>query len=192
MTPTDKALLTWCKPSNPLCNDPQPFIDGLASETGELFALYKNERRKDGFSWFDCKHCKRIKIEHTNFGTCWDIEDEFRLLSTKYTPKILDKLGDVWYYLRIAYWFYGLKFEDKELKSLKDLQDVKIALRDMSKYSIDIDEELNKDWDMTDYIKVILPNIYSNFLQVLKYVNCSLEELTEMNYQKLNKGDNHE
>lgn len=159
MTPIEKALLTWYKPSNPLYKDPEPFTDGLIAETGELYALYKNERWKDGFSWFDCKHCKQGKDFHFNKLRC---DGKLTFFNPKiYTPKVLDELGDVWYYLRVAYWFYDMEFEEDKEDFYSNTRNSIIS---MMISSIALDTILKQ--------KISLKRIYTHFRKVLKFVDC--------------------
>ena len=91
------ALKTWYDKDHPLHFEPLHPVLGLAGEAGELLDLYKKELYKEGVSWWDCAKCKMAKGYHFE-------RDRIKFCSidgATYTPKVLDELGDLWYYLRI-------------------------------------------------------------------------------------------
>lgn len=184
-----KALKTWYEKDHPLHLDPLHPVIALAGEVGELLDLYKKEQFKDGVSWWDCAKCKKSIDYHYGGSPKYCSAD-----GTKYTPKILDELGDLWYYIRI------LAYQsDADLSMWTNYHQVK----DPSS-SLPWLVRLNKKcagllWQLTDGHSNQLNEIDTNklriafehFQRLLTQLDYTLDELTELNWQKLRDGDNN-
>ncbi len=180
MTPTKLALKTWYKPDNPLYENPLHPTIKLAGEIGELMDLYGKHKYKPGFDWMNCKWCGNIALPHQNSEhDCWE-----------YVPIVLDELGDIWYYLRIMAWIYNVEFEVKFIlepdekqmfNSIKEIYHfANIILGNLTSFAGEL------------VIQKALINIFRHLIQILADLDCSLNELTELNYLKLNSDDtNH-
>ncbi len=109
LTPTELSLLTWYQPDNDKYKDSFHPTLKLAGEIGELLDLYAKHLFKPGFDWMDCKWCKESQNWHKKISN-WCSMGKLRVginlphSTITYTPKVLDELGDVWYYLRILAW----------------------------------------------------------------------------------------
>jgi NTP pyrophosphatase (non-canonical NTP hydrolase) len=173
---TEQALKTWYEPSHPLHHGPLHPALGLAGEAGELLDLYKKERFKDGFSWWDCIHCKRTKEVHKTFPNCLN-----------YTPKILDELGDLWYYLRVLSYILKkeLNFTSEHYYGTLEIEQVLTSLNLVTaQFAYDL--TINKFAD-TGRLNIA----YTCLDKLLVQFDYTLDQLTELNWQKLKDGDNH-
>lgn len=183
MTPIEKCLKTWYPPDHSLHNDPLHPAIGLAGEAGELLNLYKKEKFKDGFSWWDCVHCGRQEKEHFVGGN----RCEYFTRSKKYTPKILDELGDAWYYIRIlAYqqgvdlsqWVHWMIISENEF----------LILSSLNFHCAD----LLKLYDNNQIINMgLLRTVFGWLQNILSLLDTTLDQLTELNWSKLKDGDNN-
>lgn len=171
MTPTEKALITWYKPGNPLYRNPEPAALGLAGEVGELVDLYKKHKYKPGFSWMSCKYCAHPP--HIDTGD---------LRRSNCIPFVIDELGDIWYYLRILAWMNNVDFSEPALvpEEARALQWIKRLywIANLLLYpSVSTRDDLDR--------------FYYYFLALLNSLGCTIEELTELNYKKLSSSGNH-
>lgn len=182
MTPTEKALKTWPPPSNPLYKAPRHPTIKLAGEIGELMDLYGKDEYKPNFDWMRCKWCKRPDYKHSdnsNTGYCFRYSEN----TNKYTSTVLDELGDIWYYLRILAWIYDVKLDSQSILPDNDLTYPSIT--SMYRHAAII-------LGSSDKIKVMYLNkIFKSLNQLLANLDCTLEELTELNYVKLNSNDDN-
>lgn len=172
------SLKTWYPKDHPLHLDPLHPAIGLAGEAGESLDLYKKERFKDRVSWWDCVHCNGSKKVHSSnlaIQTCF--------ASCEYTPKILDELGDLWYYLRILTYQQNIEFGILKV----DIQDdILVCLTQLNYHSSSILVQLTRDHIIPHYHL----NLACKWLQmILRLLDCTLDQLTELNYEKLKDGD---
>lgn len=169
----NKALKTWYPKDHPLHFNPLHPALGLAGECGELLDLYKKERFKNGVSWWDCVHCG--KLGDSPLSDCID-----------YTPKILDELGDLWYYLRILVYQLDLPIATPLLQA--DKPDTIIILTFLNSNAAEVLEQLLP----SDKIDIpLLSNVNYWFFMLLRELNFTLDQVTESNWQKLSaKGNN--
>lgn len=172
LSPIDLALLSWYKLDNPLYRDPEHPTFKLAGEIGELLDLYGKHKYKPGVDWMDCKYCGYGNIDdyHTQ-----DIDRVCLTSNETYTPLVLDELGDIWYYLRILAW----------------IEDITLSLSDVwyGHKHIDCIKEMYQYAGYlfyTDNNKHNLQMIYYYLNILLTNLDCTIEQLTELNYQKLN------
>lgn len=176
-----KVLETWYDQDHPLHLDPLHPAIGLAGEAGELLDLYKKERFKDGVSWWDCANCGGEKDEH--YG--WQNN---KLLS-EYTPKILDELGDWWYYFRILAYQKKVDLSEWILEGKRSVPD------DKSMILFSLNYQCARLLMICDNSGVIHPDIlkiaFRWFQDILFILDCTLDQLTELNYDKLKDGDHH-
>ena len=188
LNPTELALLTWYEPDNPLYHNPEHPTIKLAGEIGELLDLYGKHKFKPGFNWFVCK-CGHVHTEDCNeIIYDWESDDGYERITVrceceKYIPLVLDELGDIWYYLRILAWMNDVELSELNLE--------------------DADETSEKEAIETMYIsasailaigriKLPLQSIYSYLILLLDRLDTTIEELTLLNYYKLNSDDtNH-
>lgn len=181
-----KALTTWYQPDDPRYLDPRHPLIKLAGEAGELTDLYGKEEYKPNFSWWDCKKCKKGKELH---HTILAIHDGCQ----NYTPLVLDELGDYFYYLRILTWqkqvtFTSIckEFEEGANKWYYSQGDLLYSLSCLNWAS----SELLIDWVRKDVNKIVtlggLKDCTFYLLAILSKLDCTLDRLTELNYQKLN------
>ncbi len=169
MTPTEKALKTWYQPENPLYNNPEQPTIKLAGEIGELLDLYGKHTYKPRFDWMQCKTCKNLDITHFGHNN---------------VPTVLDELGDIWYYLRILAWMWDIDIQTEP----EDEKDNFELIKEM--YSL-ANIILQNDWTMWKK-SYIIEQLFFNFVDLLSNCGYTLDELTELNYIKLNSGDtNH-
>lgn len=179
MTPIEKALKTWYPTDHPLHNDPLHPAIGLAGEAGELLNLHKKERFKEGFSWWDCVHCGYEENNHTSSTKCLD-------LLHVYTPKILDELGDFWYYLRIL--AYQQKVDLSDYADNVASREMIDCLINLSSVSANILRGVQYKWKERQHD---LGFAYVVLLIILDSLDCTLDQLTELNWQKLKDGNNN-
>lgn len=174
-----KALETWYKPNSPLHLDPRHPCIKLAGEAGELLDLYGKHEYKPGFNWWDCK-CGHPKDSHWGFDV---------LLCTcgcsGYTPLVLDELGDYSYYLRILCYQQKYSFE--------------LMCESFGRWGENMEMDLLLSWLSEESSKVLSrfiewkfePSLTSLkfitwiFLAILSKLDCPLEQLLDLNYQKL-------
>ncbi len=186
MTPIEKALKTWYPPDHFLHNDPLHPAIGLAGEAGELLDLYKKERFKEGFSWWDCVHCNRSQPDHHTHSVqgllCHGVYPP-----VIYTSKILDEFGDLWYYLRIL--AYQSKWKIPESWETGNVPEMFLSISDTL---IKINFRCGKL--LKDYENVgdeELTKVFILFLDLVLLLDTTLNQLTELNWKKLKDGDNH-
>lgn len=172
LSPTELAKLTWYSPDSDKYRDLLHPTLKLAGEIGELLDLYAKHRFKPYFDWMECKNCKRKYDE-------WHVREY--CICNVYTPKVLDELGDIWYYLRILAWIYDVDLRDDWYSSAEnELTSKDFGLRLIPEMYIQVSKFMqNKD---RSYIK----DIYYNFLILLTKLDCTLDQLTKLNYHKLN------
>lgn len=177
LTPTEKALITWYQPDHDLYKNPEHPILGLAGEIGEILDLYKKHIYKSGFDWMNCKWCNEHGNEHTKkYNWCfgrWVRQDE-----KKYTPKIIDELSDLWYYLRIVAWIYDVELYIQYSHYLDTLPIIKTLYAQSSLV-------LNEEYSVIP-IEDYLQEIYEHLLLLLEKLGYTIDQLTELNYLKLN------
>lgn len=180
-----KALTTWYQPSDPRYLDPRHPLIKLAGEAGEILDLFGKEEYKPGFDWWDCKYCGNDAQKH-EWRAAWDKNG---IECRNYTPLVLDELGDYWYYLRILTWQQGISIENwvKELEILNYNNPNLTILYCLSTMAKDSSEALYNfvEFD-TVSINGLIWNSFVYFLRLLKILDCTLDRLTELNYQKLN------
>lgn len=178
LTPTELALLTWYKPDNPLYRNPEHPIIKLAGEIGELLDLYGKHKYKPGFDWIVCKVCKCSKEQH--------FEEKSPYACKNYTPLVLDELGDIWYYLRILAWIYDLGLLPSSLNATTGY-----TIKMMYHHA---DNILNGGYHENRNFEVMyrIQSIYDCLLELLEHLDTTIEELTLLNYYKLNSDEtNH-
>lgn len=179
MNDIEKALLTWYPKDDPLHNDPLHPAIKLAGEAGELLDLYGKERFKPGFDWWLCKHCKQPEDNHTFTkisGPLWCDDGNMAMV---FTPLVLDEIGDIWYYIRILAYQANIKLDrsDSRDHSLPKC----LAYLNCSAASVYLGViEENK------IFPEMLLYTYYNLLILLQKLDISLEQVTELNYRKLN------
>lgn len=171
-----KALETWYNEGHPLRNDPRHPLIKLAGESGEILDLFGKHEYKPGFDWMDCK-CGKPK--DSIFHTDSSIE-----IYHEYVPRILDELGDYWYYLRILAWQQNLILKPGEFWDLDMLN----LLASLASYSTQLLEGyLSALGIPQNYILIC----YDILLGILFKLNCSIDGLTDLNYKKLNSYPTH-
>ena len=154
------SLRTWYKSDDPLYSDPLHPAIGLAGELGELYNLHKKKMFKPGF---------------------------------KYTRKMeLDEWGDYWYYLRILCWqkdflpwvhnFLLIRLLRKEIKD-----DIISILHNLSGHSHSILWHIIEG-EKSDSIRLDITKSYHIMEIRLDQLGCSVDQLTELNWQKLKPG----
>ena len=101
-----------------------------------------------------------------------------------YTPKILDELGDLWFYLRILAYQQEVDLSDNAYIPIpiKGIEDMSTSLFSLNYLCA----ELLVYQDFTN-----LQSIFEWFLSVVFLLDCTLDQLTELNWAKLKDGDNH-
>lgn len=191
-----KALKTWYPKDHSLHNDLLHPAIGLAGEAGELLDLYKKERFKEGVSWWDCVYCghsrnshkyRESEFHHCNKPVKSPESDLFYDCHCKvHAPKILDELGDLWYYIRIL--AYQQKVDLSELALKKNRDDVLRTLFSMDKFCIKL---LEICIEVEKINLSILTAIFFYLQDLLFSFDCTLDQLTELNWQKLKDGDNN-
>lgn len=181
------ALVTWYPKDHPLHLDPLHPAIGLAGECGELLDLYKKERFKTGYSWWDCVHCSQPEMEHSKnnsyCGSWWRKNDN----QTIYTPKILDELGDAWYYLRILAYQQDYTF--------KTYSDERGVLPDRFMMLANLNyrcARLLTIYEDSETINTqVLQIVFDWYQDILFLLGFTLDQVTESNYAKLQRNDNH-
>jgi hypothetical protein len=178
-----KALESWYKEDNPLRLELRHPLIKLVGEAGELLDLYGKQEYKSGFSWRDCKECGQSSD---------DIFHGEEKNSHVYIPKVLDELGDWWYYIRIITWQKGI--------SIKDWVDEENCVTRYNFAALETIAQLNKmnrfcSKVLDRYVatgkitKFQLKNLhfaFSYFYDLLIKLDYSIDQLTELNYKKLN------
>lgn len=165
----EKSLKTWYAKDHPLHLDPMHPAIKLAGEAGEILDLYGKNEYKPGFDWWKCV-CGYSKFDHIwNLSTC-----------ENYTPLILDELGDYWYYLRILSYIYSIEFQERISENKSSMA---ILLADMNSISA----SLYKDAAHGNKFRAHRLNwCYVYLTGILRLLNTTIDELTELNYIKLN------
>lgn len=178
LSPTELALLTWYKPDNSLYRNPEHPTIKLAGEIGELLDLYGKHKYKPGFDWMQCKHWKDSLENHFEGGEC-DFEKCF-IMNSHYTPLVLDELGDIYYYLRILAWIYDLGLLPSSLNATTGYS-IKIMYHHADNILNGGNHE-NRNFEVMYRIQ----SIYDCLLELLKHLDTTIEDLTLLNYYKLN------
>jgi hypothetical protein len=164
-----KALETWHNPDNPLYHGFRHPTLKLAGEIGELLDLYAKHKFKPRFDWMQCKYCGNFGLAHQDpESDCWE-----------YVPLVLDELGDIWYYLRILAWINDsdITYDYSHCDSTQSL------IIDMySQANAVLQGIFGKDRFNVDRLKII----YGHSIKLLALLDTDIDELTELNYQKLN------
>ncbi len=173
LSPIDKALKTWYEPDNPLYCDPEHPTLKLAGKIGELLDLYAKHKYKPNFDWTDCKHCKRPGIEHNVEAQCNPAYSP----DTIYTEMVLDELGDIWYYLRILAWMNDVSFSHNRIANSKHPS--LYYIKAMYSYANNALQS-GFGWEP------ILVGTHFHLTGILFNLDYTLDQLTELNYQKLN------
>jgi len=126
----------------------------------------------------DCKHCDGTrKVHYSNL----EIHTGYR--GCHYTPKVLDELGNIWYYLRILAWQNEITFEDFIAYTQNELS----IIETMYEWANIILQRYTEDETIE-----ALQEIYEHLLLLLEKSGCTIDQLTELNYQKLNSEEtNH-
>ncbi len=170
LSSTELALLTWYQPDNPKYRDPLHPTLKLAGETGELLDLYAKHLFKPDFDWKTCKACKGRDPSHYNHNPVSFAEDE---------------LGDIWYYLRILAWIEGTSLKSiKSIRVTNELENIIFINMNAARIAY----ATTKDED--NFFR--LDSVYTYLLRILDILNCTLEDLTELNYHKRNsESTNH-
>ncbi len=188
LSPTELALLTWYQPDNPKYRDPLHPTLKLAGEVGELLDLYAKHKYKPGFDWMQCKFC----IEDKDWHNRYDNQCNSRKLrvginlphsTITYIPKVLDELGDIWYYLRILAWIEGKSLKSiKSIRATNELENITFMNANAARIAYWNDED--------NFFR--LDTVYTYLLRILNILDCTLDQLTELNYLKLNsESTNH-
>jgi len=181
------ALLTWYPANHELYLDPRHPCIKLAGECGELLDLYAKDEYKPRFSWWDCI-CGIPRDNHFMIEGEFDDNDGCEhKCKCIYTPKVLDELGDISYYLRILAYQKGITFEalcgefnHTPIPLYYGRGDLLSTLSDLSLSSnILLVRHLGN-------ISGSLRDCTFYFLAILHKLDCSLEHLLELNYRKLN------
>lgn len=182
-----KSLLTWYSVDNPLHLDPRHPCIKLAGEAGEILDLYGKHEYKPGFDWWKCKYCGEDKKWHSELS--YNYCHPFMGQSTyQYTPLILDELGDWWYYLRIISYIAQVPIKRIEGQSYPYYDILQILVLMAQNSCVVLDDYLRtKKLDLSR-----LQVLYGCLTSLLGKLGCSIEQLTELNYKKLNSEEtNH-
>jgi len=177
-----KSLKTWYPKSHELHLDSRHPCIKLAGECGELLDLYAKDEYKPNFSWWECKHCGYGDASHAGvYKECYEFKGY-------YTPKVLDELGDISYYLRILTYQKGVTFDElcdgfrAEWFIHEDDNLVELLLELLSDSSRVLEHFLYDNEVMLSYLK----DSAFTFLAILHKLDCPLKHLLELNYRKLN------
>lgn len=175
------ALKTWYSKDNPLHFEPRHAVIKLAGEAGEILDLYGKHEYKPNFSWWNCKHCGYDKDNHGEALYCpiASFEPIF------YTPLILDELGDFWYYLRIISYQKSINIGDWASDWASNFYPAIDIL--LSRINFMCSKMLygyinNQESPYSEHIYYI----FDDFMMLLRELKCPLNDLTELNYKKLN------
>jgi len=182
-----KALTTWYAKDDPLHLDSRHPCIKLAGECGELLDLYAKDEYKPNFSWWNCKHCGYGDASHSGiYRECYEFKGY-------YTPKVLDELGDISYYLRILAYQKGMTFEEL-CEGFKQYQHYYIEndLLNLLSSLLGDSHQILSDYLDDGIIEIgHLKYCAYNFLAILHKLDCPLERLLELNYRKLNTESQH-
>lgn len=159
---TQKALATWYSPDDPLHLDPRYPLIKLAGEAGELLDLFGKNEYKPGFSWTHCV---------CGFRNC---------ICENRVPKVLDELGDWYYYYRIVSYIYGRPLRRKEDYYFWDIDRLLAVMTQNS--AVMLNDWLDRKWIDGSRLEVL----WGCFAALLDKLGCTLDHLAELNYQKLN------
>lgn len=193
----EKALLTWYPKDHPLHFVLRHPAIKLAGEAGEILDLYGKDQYKPGFDWWNCKHCEKPIWDHLN-NTCFSttflgsygivrrIIKMFSIRLRPYTPMILDELGDLWYYLRIL--AYQNKIELKYYSFYRTHSNtLEINLFNMYILAGEILNDM-----LANITSGQLCQMFVYLVDILQLLDSDIDQLTELNYIKLNSDDtNH-
>jgi hypothetical protein len=178
-----KALATWYDKDHPLHLDPLHPAIKLAGEAGELLDLYGKHKYKPGFDWWQCKYCGQGKDRHYDSDYCKSEPTK------KYNSFVLDELGDWWYYWRVLCYQDELSAWDTIAIHQPENQEILKVLREISRLSLYVLD----DYDEAGLINTDeLSNAFTWFADLLNILDIDLDNLTELNYAKLNSdASNH-
>jgi hypothetical protein len=166
----DKALLTWYAKDHPLHLELEHPAIKLAGEAGEILDLYGKHKYKPGFDWMTCKRCN-------GWGDC----------KKECVPKILDELGDLWYYLRILSYITEYNCEERVIEEIS-FDTLKIlSMMSLVANTFQADIIFHNQFDAR-----IICVVYTCLVDILHLLDYDLARLTELNYRKLNSEEtNH-
>jgi len=172
------TLKTWYPKDHKLHFDPRHPAIKLTGEAGEILDLYGKHEYKPDFDWWQCKTCRNISLTHQNPDhDCW-----------QYEPLITDELGDWWYYWRILCYqdeYSALDVIDIHQPYIRDILD---CLIELSHYSINVLSDYNSRIIIST---VELTNAFREFSNLIYTLDLSLDDITKLNYQKLNSDSTH-
>ena len=184
LSPIELSLLTWYPSDHPLYKDPEHPTIKLAGEIGELLDLYAKDKFKPGFDWMVCKHCNLGIANGHRDNECVVGNLRMDIINpTFYTPLVLDELGDIWYYLRILAWQADIVFLLSDDDWYTD--DYLDCIKDMYRYASNI------LYARLDEIETALQEIYYYLNIMLVDFSFTIEQLTELNYYKLNSEESN-
>lgn len=170
-----KAILTWNGGNDPT----RHALLGLAGESGELLELFKKHEYKPGFDWWQCKNCNKV---HQN-----PVEGYLNICPD-YTPLVLDELGDWFYYARIVTWQREISIIElvDDFEDWEDVEDTVLEL--LSSINYECARLLERYLTRNELpFGDTLQRLSISFMFLLtKRLDYSLDDLTDLNYAKLN------
>lgn len=191
----EKALLTWYPKDHELHMDTRHPAIKLAGEAGEILDLYGKDQYKPGFDWWNCKHCGQDRNDHLilsfvdNHKLACNI-DYKKQDYQYYTPLVLDELGDLYYYLRILAYQNDVEFITVSCETINNYMPDGVKYDSDDMYNVlSALSYLSSQYSITlrvsnfSFMIVVMFNI---LMDVLLLLDTNLNELTELNYIKLN------
>lgn len=179
MSPIKLALQTWYAPDSESYRDAMHPALKLAGETGELLDLYAKHLFKPNFNAFTCKNCAEVKEEHNNDGTCYDWYQNSDY-SLRFVSRFFDELGDVWYYLRILAFIKEIELTRLNWNLNDDL------LYNLGKLNFCAATIASGMVEHKSFDGGWLEFCYRYFVAICFNLGITEEEVTQLNYEKLN------
>ena len=125
-------------------------------------------------------------------GEAGEIVDLVKKYTYKYEKpvdrdKLLEELGDYWYYLRIALYICGLEAGDLKWTGFDD----EYCLNDTQGLSINLcvfSVEIYRSFFFNVPVNSAASDALETLRRIIESFYCSIDELTELNYAKLSGG----
>lgn len=182
------ALKTWYAVDHPLHLNPRHPAIKLAGEAGEILDLYGKHECKPGFDWWNCKLCKKSKSEHQNTSQyCYHWSDRKPNNNDRYTPFVLDELGDFTYYLRILCYIHKIPLQSIQSENYHYWGIDKILAIMAQNSCVILNDWLDREKIDVSRLKVI----WGCLIALFGKLGVTWDEVIELNAIKLIDDPNH-
>jgi hypothetical protein len=141
-------------------------------------------------TWYPSDHPLHLNPHHPLgklLGEWGELLDDYMKLLYKpnYKPHFADELGDIWYYIRIL--SYQQNYEPQAFRMAKEYSPDKLIAMAITMVCSSF-ESLQSGKIEFPYRKHTLDTSYTVLLILLERIGLTLDELTQLNWQKLQPG----